>query len=81
MTLYLLTLPVVEELQFTHTLEQNEAPESDQRQRKLHYLLHTQVNPRLNNYTSTVRILLSIVQTLQNIFIDIDKYDKIKYKI
>ena len=62
-------------------LEQNAAPESDQRQRKLYYLLHTQVNPRLNNYTSTVRILLSIVQTLQNILIDMDKYDKTKYKI
>ena len=68
MTLYLLTLTLVEELQFTHTLEKNAAPESDQQQRKIHCLLLTQVNPRLNKYTSTVILLLSIVQTLQNTY-------------
>ena len=50
-TFYLLTLTLVEELQFTHTLEQNAAPDSNQRQRKLHCLLLTQVNLCLNKYS------------------------------
>ena len=38
------------------TLERYTDSESNQQQRKQNYLLLTQVNPQLNNYTTTIRI-------------------------